>query len=530
MVALAARAALRVLPVVQEALRHKPTYIALPVFCALTFAWTAARYSIPTKGYAAPPIDLGAFGLASSAATSAGMAAQAALVSVSKPSLAAAVFDCADDIFASARAAISSTATASTLTDAIISDGMVSDAELDFWSAVSFDATVVESGAVASDIASSPLWPRRQPDWLQILWQEMKAALDAEKQDWDVWTDWYEARLAGKRSNQKLEIARAMISNEIWKEGPAKVNAEIKELIKKHKPPPRQKKKPKPSIVPKTSHTLPVPIENVPSAVSFGWSSKGTIAVVSGAFNWPVFPFKGGEEDHRNRLEACRTLATDMAHTLRSGRWNARTDYSETLDQYAAYLPAQPDEGNFLLADAEARVIRAMFAAEQDFLPAPLAAKLKVLLEQHIGLRAYYPATEDFYASVRSGHLEAPLPIDAVEKFIQVVRDNTPSLFEPNVSQSLDRIAQPLPTISPVDADVPRANSAQPMPPPDPLGPLDPIQEWRFVVASGANAIWKVVKFGPVAYAGVESWSKIIETLGPHAAPIIAWLRSYLGV
>jgi hypothetical protein len=36
------------------------------------------------------------------------------------------------------------------------------------------------------------------------------------------------------------------------------------------------------------------------------------------------------------------------------------------------------------------RVIRSLFAAEQDFLPAPFAAELKVLLEQHIGLRAYY--------------------------------------------------------------------------------------------------------------------------------------------
>ena len=131
--------------------------------------------------------------------------------------------------------------------------------------------------------------------------------------------------------------------------------------------------------------------------MSFGWSSKGTIAVVSGAFDWPVFPFSGGEQDHKNRLEACCVLAADIARSIRSGRWNARSDYSETLDQYAAYLPAQPGEGNFLLADAEARIVRAMFAAEQDFLPTPLAAKLKVLLEQHIGLRAFYPATEDFY-------------------------------------------------------------------------------------------------------------------------------------
>jgi hypothetical protein len=182
-----------------------------------------------------------------------------------------------------------------------------------------------------------------------------------------------------------------------------------------------------------------------------------------------VFPFKGGEEDHKNRIEACRTLATDTARALRSGKWGARSDYAESLDQYAAYLPKQPDEGNFLLADAKARIIRAMFAAEQDFLPVPFAAELKVLLEQHIGLRAYYPATEEFYESVRSGHLERPLPIDAAEGFIQGVRDNTPTLFEQNVADTLQDVARPLPRISKFDAGFGRNIPPQPVPPPDPL-------------------------------------------------------------
>jgi hypothetical protein len=216
-----------------------------------------------------------------------------------------------------------------------------------------------------------------------------------------------------------------------------------------------------------------------------------------------------------------------MAHSLRSGRWNARTDYSETLDQYAAYLPAQPDEGNFLLADAEARIIRAMFAAEQDFLPTPLAAKLKVLLEQHIGLRAYYPATEDFYESVRSGHLEAPLPIDAVEGFIQSVRDNTPTLFEPNVSQSLEGVAQPVPILV-ADTEAPRRGEAQPAPPPDPLGEVDPEKARRYTVGGAVNALWKAVLSGEKVGKSVEGWSTVIATLGPNVVPILEWLRSVL--
>jgi hypothetical protein len=189
-VAFAARAALRVLPNVGEA-RGRLTRgdffaeIMLPVFRATGVAWVAAKY--PTQ----------ATNLRNAAAN------------------------------ADANAAIAAANTA----DAAAA---LRAADHAFWSAVSDDARRVEEGATASVITGSPLWPQGQPDKIQALWQEMKAALDAEKQDWDVWTDWYEARLVGKRSNQKLEIARAMISDEIWKEGPAKVNAEIKELIKKY--------------------------------------------------------------------------------------------------------------------------------------------------------------------------------------------------------------------------------------------------------------------------------------------------------
>ncbi|MDQ6869440.1 MAG: hypothetical protein M3178_14060 [Pseudomonadota bacterium] len=170
-----------------------------------------------------------------------------------------------------------------------------------------------------------------------------------------------------------------------------------------------------------------------------------------------------------------------------------------------------------------------MFAAEQDFLHAPIAAELKVLLEQHIGLRAYYPATEDFYDSVRSGHLERPLPIDAVEDFIRGVRDNTPTAFEPNVADTLQGVAQPVPTISSID-EMPPPGNAQPVPPRDPLGEVDPLKEQRFILASGVNLLWKAIKSGPTAYAGYEGWSNIVETLSPHASAILRWLRGYLGM
>jgi hypothetical protein len=71
-------------------------------------------------------------------------------------------------------------------------------------------------------------------------WQGLKAALLAANEGWEVWVDWYEARLAGDAThppNEALEIARATIPDEIWQQGPAVVNAEIKRLIGEHEGP-----------------------------------------------------------------------------------------------------------------------------------------------------------------------------------------------------------------------------------------------------------------------------------------------------
>jgi hypothetical protein len=406
----------------------------------------------------------------------------------------------------------------------------------DFWSAIATDATYVDRGETASALAVRPLWPLDQPEELGSWWREMSEKLLAANQNWDVWTIWYQDRLSGHLQSDERELVYVRIENELWDKGPAVVNAEIRKQIDELEPPPPLHgmlavvEEPaaaamEGAIEELTPHAA---IENVPSAVSFGWSSKGTIGVVSGALNWPVFAIRGGEQDHTDRLDACRRLAADIAGSLRRSRWNARAEYAEVLDEYVAYLPEQPDEGNFLLADAEARIIRAMFAADTDSLPVGLAAMLQVLLEQHIGLRAYYPQTESFYQSVRTGHLERPLPIEAVEGFIQVVRDHTPSRFEPNVASTLEDTTQPVPAIASTHTEAPKSGVPHPAPPPDPIGEVDPEKTREFTAASGVNALWKVMTSGKKADETIEGWKKVIETLGPYALPILGWLRHFV--
>jgi len=687
-VTLAVRAALRVLPIMRDVVRagHLDTALSEVMLCAFrasAASWAAAKFRIRATDHAARPAARAA--MAARTAYAYADAADAALSARAAAGYAARAASTSS--YSAREAAADAVRTAADAAYSAYADYAA------FWTALSADTTRVGKGVAASEISGSPLWSERQPIPFQDLWLELKATLVDTRQDWDVWTTWYEDRLTGHVRDEQRELAYVLIEDEIWARGPAVVNAEIKRLIEDHRPPARDTTslpqrfvgffsyahsdaRVDPSIVeafsselerrvdtklanaefsiwrdsknieagdfwdsrieaaithadifvllltPKWisseiclreyglfervkadendgSHVIPIyardiesqlphldgdqratydrllrrqhrkispaefgllsdaqktaliervaddivailsrrrageparpkPVDGVASAISFGWTPQATIAVVPGPENRPLLAFSGSTRDHAHRLEAARVLAADIARSLARGKWNARSDYGEVLDDYVAHLPTTSESGNFLLADAEQRILRTLFAADQDILPVGFAAKLKILLEQHIGLRAYYPAVEDFYDSVRGGHLEAPLPIDAVAAFIKGVESHTPSLFEPDVAQALAGVAQPLPTIAPPEPGARRTDATQPAPPPDPLGEVDPTSAQRVTLASAINALWKALSSGDTTGKNVEGWAKVTATLAPKVAPILEWLRAFL--
>lgn len=271
------------------------------------------------------------------------------------------------------------------------------------------------------------------------------------------------------------------------------------------------------------------PLPNIPTPFGFQISGQ-QIRLTSSSINWPTFPLPTSPHDYESRLEAARTLAVDLALELREGRFNARPDYSSCLTKYAERLPNAPGSGNILLADAEARTLRNMFAADVDILPTGFASKLKTILEQHIGLRVYYPEIEMFYRDVRSGRIEASLSLDAVEGFIREVRNHAPAVFNPEVSEAVGASAQGafergLSKPSPVAA----AHNEQPKAPPDPLGELDPHAARDFTFAGAVNALWKVFREGEKVNQALEGWKSAGKSLRPHVQEIIDWLSSFTG-
>jgi hypothetical protein len=235
-VAIAARAALRALPIIQtEASTERDSFpsLVLSVFRATAISWTVARFPDFRTASAIPAIlantsttVLARLAEASTFAVQAATAAVRATIVIDPPASAAV----ADTVDAAARAVYSGTGYSPYGMDFATKFGADPVTEA-FWSAVSVDAIQAQQGETASFIADSPLWFHDQPERLKDLWKDMKSILLAAGQDWQVWTTWYDDRLDGRVREEERELAYVRIESEIWNQGPAIVNAEIERQI-----------------------------------------------------------------------------------------------------------------------------------------------------------------------------------------------------------------------------------------------------------------------------------------------------------
>lgn len=170
-----------------------------------------------------------------------------------------------------------------------------------------------------------------------------------------------------------------------------------------------------------------------------------------------------------------------------------------------------------------------MFAAEAQILDVSFAARLKTFLEQHIGLRVFFPELESFYRHVQTGRLERPLPLDALDGVINVVREYSPGVFDPSVGPAIDGSTREAPSIAPIpEIDLPPENESQPTPPNDPLGEIDPKRAREFGVAGVVNSLWKAFTEGEKIYRPIEGWRNAGEALRPYVSEILSWLNSFI--
>ena len=507
-VVIAARAALRVLPLSRGRLLTPAfaTAVVLPIFRAAAIARFASLWAI----------DEPTFGTRAEAAATA--ADDAALSAMENSATYAA--GTAHSVAAAVRAAIPGNpgaAADSAVTAIAAAVAGFADTRL----VVSQEMLALHNGTAPALLARTKV---RVSTLINDHWKNLASELLSLGDHWQVWIDWYNEALDGSPPSPTRNKAwdRAftdLIAPLPWDDGPRAVNSEIKTYRE-------SALVPEPSVGKKPAPNPLDPVEGVHAPLSFAWSDALRITVVSGTANWPVLPLPSSERDHAQRLDTSHTLARDLAKALAGGKYNAREEYGEALRLYDERLPTKLREGNILLADAEARTLRQLFAAETSILPVPFAARLKILLEQHIGLRVFYPEIARLYSDVKTGTIETPLPQDAVDGFMEGVHANTPEIFDPSVTTAVAEVATPPPAVTQLE-DAPPIEPSTPMPPPDPLGELDPHKTRAYSIAGTINELWKAFRQGETIVKDSKAWYEAYVYLSEKVGPVLDWLRHF---
>ena len=76
----------------------------------------------------------------------------------------------------------------------------------------------------------APLWPRGMPGEIDALWGQLQSDLRSLNAGFEIWIDWYQARLDGKPFDWEIERQWALLSKEQLSQSPAQINAYLKGL------------------------------------------------------------------------------------------------------------------------------------------------------------------------------------------------------------------------------------------------------------------------------------------------------------
>ncbi|MGD1922863.1 MAG: hypothetical protein ACFB03_01560, partial [Paracoccaceae bacterium] len=269
-------------------------------------------------------------------------------------------------------------------------------------------------------LADAPLWHDGIPDELAEMWADLKAHLEnVPEEGWDVWTTWYEDRLAGDRPvNKALELKRILIPAAEWRQGPAHVNGIIRRLIEEYKP--------KPSAP-----------EQKPTPVRFEFREG---AVRKAQPDNPQTPEKrrsGAEQSHKAIAELLdRALSTNSARnnptvawTLEKCRASLGGDFESLEVAALGVFAAQLDElakraDDFLMGEAAASVVASN-------------AQLQFLLRQLPQWADYVKGVDEPFGTPQQENAA----VRAVKAAIEEVVAAEPGLVAPDANRELEDYA-----------------------------------------------------------------------------------------
>jgi hypothetical protein len=93
------------------------------------------------------------------------------------------------------------------------------------------DVAMLENGTAPEELAAMPLWLHGTPKSAIAAWKRLASVLRARKENWEVWINWYERRLAGRLSDPEIvDCSFLLVPESLWKLGPRAANAAIAQI------------------------------------------------------------------------------------------------------------------------------------------------------------------------------------------------------------------------------------------------------------------------------------------------------------
>jgi putative methionine-R-sulfoxide reductase with GAF domain len=278
------------------------------------------------------------------------------------------------------------------------------------------------------------------------------------------------------------------------------------------------------------SHLLE-PVEGVVEGINFQWLPGHPITISPDSPFPPKFPTPPSQNDYYSRLAEAKRLGESLIDILSRRQFADFCDFRDCVDSYLRVLPVGHGLGehNIVPADNQARILRAMFAAQVNLLPIGISAQLQVFLENHQSLRPFSDGIERFYEAVRKGKIARPLSLDAMQGFARGVAANSPMVFAPSVRDVFRESAMPVPSAAEQPAVALSPASSIPKPPSDPLESVSARAQHDYFGASLVNSLVRLAGKGKTLSENLKGWKEAWDQLNPYAAQIIDWLRLYHG-
>ena len=93
----------------------------------------------------------------------------------------------------------------------------------------------LEFGSRNVGLMSLPLWRGGLPAKIARKWETLAGDLQSLDSCFEVWTEWYAARLLGTPLDMDIELRRALIPQEVWAQDAASINSYISQIINSSK-------------------------------------------------------------------------------------------------------------------------------------------------------------------------------------------------------------------------------------------------------------------------------------------------------